>query len=138
VADHAQVVGDEQIGQTQLVLQVLQQVDDPGLDGDIQGRDRLVADDKLWIGGQSAGDADALPLPAGELVEKEIEEWTKFCLPPEGAEFRLSRAQGPIPGKLQVQLLATRPPSAVHLVEATPRRNDVALVQRDGDRLSAG
>ncbi len=38
------------------------------LDRDVEGADRLVADDQLGIERQRAGDADALALPARELV----------------------------------------------------------------------
>jgi hypothetical protein len=68
VAHHRQVMGDEQVGEPELVLEALEQVDDLGLDGDIQRRDRLVADDDLRSEGQATGDADALALAAGELV----------------------------------------------------------------------
>ena len=45
-----------------------QQVDDLCLDGDVQRRDRLIADDELRVHSQGAGDADPLPLAAGKLV----------------------------------------------------------------------
>ena len=66
--DHAQVMGDEQVGQAHLLLQVLKHIDHLGLDGNVQGRDRLVADDELWVDRQGAGNAHALPLTAGEFV----------------------------------------------------------------------
>ena len=68
VAHHRQIVGDEQIGQAQLFLQVLEQVDHLGLDRHVQGGYRLVADDQLRVGGQGPGDADALALAAGKFV----------------------------------------------------------------------
>ena len=43
-------------------------VDDLGADRDVEGADRLVADDQLRVEGERAGDADALALPAGESV----------------------------------------------------------------------
>ena len=49
-------------------LQVLEQVDDLRLDRDVERRHRLVADDEVWLGGERAGDADALALAAGEFV----------------------------------------------------------------------
>ena len=64
VLDHRQVVGDEQIGQLELVLQVVQQVDDLRADGHVEGADRLVADDQARVERQRAGDADALALTA--------------------------------------------------------------------------
>ncbi len=68
VPDHRQVVRDEQVGQAELLLQVLQQVDDAGLDRHVQRRHRLVEDQHLRPQRERAGDADALPLAAGELV----------------------------------------------------------------------
>ena len=65
---HGQVVGDEQIRQVQLVLQVHQQVNDLRLDRHVERRHRLVADDELWIERERARDTDALALAAGELV----------------------------------------------------------------------
>ncbi len=66
--DHRQVVGDEQVGQVQPVLQLFKEVDDPGLDRDVQRGDRLIQDEDLRVQGQRPGDPDALPLAAGELV----------------------------------------------------------------------
>ena len=50
-----QVVGNEDIGQPQLFLKVLQQVQNLCLNRNIQGRDRLVADDQFGLNAQSAG-----------------------------------------------------------------------------------
>ena len=63
-----EVVRDEEIGQSELLLQILEQVDDLRLNRDVERRDRLVADDEFRIDRQRARDADALPLAAGELV----------------------------------------------------------------------
>ena len=63
---HGEVVGDEQVAQTTLRLQVHQQVQDLTLDRHIECGDRLVADDQLRLQGQGASDADALQLAAGE------------------------------------------------------------------------
>jgi hypothetical protein len=61
-------VSDEQIGQPKLRAQVGQQVDDLGLNRDIEGRDRLVADDELGPQRKRPRDADALALSAAHLV----------------------------------------------------------------------
>ena len=66
--DHAQVVGDEQIGEVEFVLQIHENVQNLGLDGHVQGGYRLVGDDELGLHRQSPGDADALALAAGELM----------------------------------------------------------------------
>lgn len=46
VFDHADVVGDEQIGQLVFVLDVHEQIEDLGLNGHVQGGDGLVGDDQ--------------------------------------------------------------------------------------------
>jgi hypothetical protein len=51
-------VADEQIGQPELALQVLHQVDDLRLDRDVQRRDRLVADDEFGF----SASARAMPM----------------------------------------------------------------------------
>ena len=63
-----QVVGDEDVREAELSLQAVEQVDDLGLDGDVERRDRLVADQDLGPDGERAGDHHALALTAGELV----------------------------------------------------------------------
>ncbi len=68
VLDDAHVVGDEQVGQAQPPLEVAEQVQDLGLDADVEGADRLVADEQLRLEDERAGDPDPLPLAAGELV----------------------------------------------------------------------
>jgi hypothetical protein len=67
VLDHGQVVRDEEVGQPKAPLQIQQQVDDPGLDGDVQGRHWLVERQDLRLKREGPCDADALLLPAGEL-----------------------------------------------------------------------
>ena len=51
VADYRQVVCDKDQCETQFLLQILQQVDDLGLDGYIQRADRLVTDDEFRLQG---------------------------------------------------------------------------------------
>ena len=55
-------------GDAELALQVLEQVDHLRLDGHVERRHRLVGDHQLGLQRQRAGDADALPLAAGELA----------------------------------------------------------------------
>ena len=68
VLDDREVVGDEQVGEAELLLEVVEEVEDLALDRDVEGGDGLVADDELGVEGERPGDADALPLAAGELV----------------------------------------------------------------------
>jgi hypothetical protein len=84
----AEVVRDEEISEAQPLLELHQQIDDLRLDRHVEGRDRLVADDEVWLERQRPGDADSLPLAARELVRmptdmlpREADEVEKFCDP---------------------------------------------------------
>ena len=66
VAHDGQVVGDEEVGDAEVALEVHEQVEDLALHGDVERGDRLVADDERGLQGQGARDADALQLAAGE------------------------------------------------------------------------
>ena len=68
VLDHAHVVGHEEIGQPKLALQLLEQVQDLGLDRHVERGDGLVADDQVGFEDERPGDPDPLALPAGKLV----------------------------------------------------------------------
>ncbi len=63
-----EVVSNEEICGTELVLKFLKQVQDLCLDGNIQSGNRLVADNQLGLQRKCAGNADALALAARELV----------------------------------------------------------------------
>ena len=66
-------MGDEHVGEALLLLlELLKQVDDLGLDGDVEGGDGLVADDQGGLSRQGAGDGDALPLSAAELMGEAV------------------------------------------------------------------
>ena len=68
VLHDGQVVGDKQIRRTKLVLKFLEQVQNLGLNGNIQSGNGLVADDQLGLQSEGAGDADTLTLTAREFV----------------------------------------------------------------------
>ena len=68
MAHDRQVVRDEHVREAELVLQVLEQVDDAGLDRHVERGHRLVEHDAARVERERAGDADALALAAGELV----------------------------------------------------------------------
>ena len=68
VLDDAHVVGDEDIGQAQLALELLEQVEDLRLDRHVERGHRLVAHDEVRLEDERPGDADALALATGELV----------------------------------------------------------------------
>ena len=58
------VVGDENVADAKFLLQAQQKFQDAFLHDLVQCRCDLVADDQFGFGGQRAGDADALLLPA--------------------------------------------------------------------------
>src|SRR5882724_10528863 len=61
-------MGDEQKREPEFLLQVLQQIDDLGLDRDVERRDRLVADDQFRLDRERPRNPDALTLAAGKFV----------------------------------------------------------------------
>ena len=66
--DHAQVVGDQQQGHPELMLEVLHQLQNLSLHGDVQGRGGLVGDHQPRPAGDGHGDHHPLAHPAGQLV----------------------------------------------------------------------
>ena len=74
VANRAQIVRDEEIREMPLALQLLQEIENLRLNRHVERRDRLVGDDEIRVCGERARDADALLLPAGELVRIAVDE----------------------------------------------------------------
>ena len=68
-----QVVGDEQVGEAEVVLEVVEQVDDLRLHRHVERRHRLVEHDQARLERERARDADALALAARELVRVAVE-----------------------------------------------------------------
>ena len=68
LADDGQVVGDQDHRHAVALLQLLDQVEDLRLDGDVERGRRLVGDQHVGTVGERHGDHDALALAAGELV----------------------------------------------------------------------
>ena len=62
------VVGDQHDGLAELALQPQELVLQPGAHHRVDGAERLVHQQHRRVGGERAGDADALALAAGELV----------------------------------------------------------------------
>ena len=63
-----QVVRDEQNGKSELFTQIVQQVDDLRLNGNVQSGNRFVCNDKFRLHDDGTSHADTLTLTAGELV----------------------------------------------------------------------
>ena len=70
---HGKVVSDEEVAEPLgPVLQFFQQVDNLGLNGNIQGGDGLVADNEVGVSGHGARHADTLALATGELMGETV------------------------------------------------------------------
>src|SRR5215475_1510834 len=68
VLNDREIVADEQQSQTQISLQLLQQVDNLRLDRDIERGNGLVAHDQVRLSSERTGNRDTLALAAGELM----------------------------------------------------------------------
>ena len=63
-----EIVADEDIGQPKGFLEIEKQVENLGLDGFVECRDRFVENDQARLQCQRARDVDALALPSGQLM----------------------------------------------------------------------
>ncbi len=61
-------MGNEEIGELLFLLQILQEVDHLGLDGNIEGGNRFIGDDEFRFHRQGAGNADPLTLSTTEFM----------------------------------------------------------------------
>jgi hypothetical protein len=68
LGDDAHVVGDQHDRHLELVLELVQELEDLGLDRDVERRRGLVGDEELRVARQRHGDHDALAHAARELV----------------------------------------------------------------------
>ena len=66
--DHRQVMGNENIGQVHFFLQFKKQIHNLGLDGNVQGRDRLITNNQLRVLRNRTSDTYTLTLATGELM----------------------------------------------------------------------
>ena len=74
LADHAEVVRDQQVGKLALGPQPGDQLQDARLGADVERAGRLVKDQQPGLDAQRAGDRDPLALAAGELVRVPVGE----------------------------------------------------------------
>ena len=63
-----EIVGNEEIGEAELALEMFEQVDHLALDRNVERGDGLVAHDHIGLDGERPCNADALALAAGKLV----------------------------------------------------------------------
>ena len=74
VLHNTQIMRDEKVSELELLLQIHQQVDDLGLDGNIERAHWLVANDELRLDGECSRNSHALTLPSAELVRVTIHD----------------------------------------------------------------
>jgi len=68
VADHGEVVADEEKGEVVLLLELFEERSDLPLDGEIERGEGFIADEKLGLANESSGDGHPLSLPPAELM----------------------------------------------------------------------
>ena len=73
LGDHAQVVGDQDDRRPGLVAELAHQVEDLGLDGDVESRRGFVGDEQVRLAGERHGDHHPLGHAARELVRERLE-----------------------------------------------------------------
>ena len=119
--ERRQVVGDEDDGQPEALLEVLQQPQHLSLDHDVQRGGRLVGDQQARLAGEREADEDALALAAGELVRvvaraarRQADELQKL------ADARRHLAAARV-GRVQPDRLADLAPDALDGVQCVQR-----------------
>jgi hypothetical protein len=129
VGDHAEVVGDDDDGRAELVLQPLDQVEDLGLHGHVQGGGRLVGDQHGRVERERHGDHRPLPHPARELVRVVVDA----ALGPRDAD-QAQQLDGAV-ARVLLGLLLVRQDHlgdlGAHLVERVQARERVLEDHRD-------
>ena len=68
IANDGHGVRDEQIGQAEIALQLLQKIHDLRANAGVESGNRFIGHDELRLQGKRAGDADALALASGKFV----------------------------------------------------------------------
>jgi hypothetical protein len=72
--NHGEVVGHEQHGQGKTALEIAEEIQNLGLDGEVQRRNRLVQYQQLGLHRKGPGDGQTLALPSAELMRMAMDE----------------------------------------------------------------
>ena len=78
LGNHPKIMGDEEDRHSKFLNQVLHQVEDLGLNGDIQGRGWFIRNQNLGFGGECHGDHRTLAHPPGEFKSILVEPFISF------------------------------------------------------------
>ena len=68
IGDDAEVVGDEEDGHAELIAEIAKEIENLGLDGDIESGGGFVGNEQFGLTGKGHGDHDALLHSSAELV----------------------------------------------------------------------
>lgn len=74
VVYYRKVVRDEEIRESKLILQILHQIEDLRLNGDVKRGDRLVANNEVRIHCQCTRNTNALPTATVQLMRVRVEQ----------------------------------------------------------------
>ena len=133
LAHDREIMGDQQHGHAEALLQVLEQLQDLRLDGDIERGGRFVGDQQVGLVGERHGDHHALALAAGQLMGVGAQALLGLLQAHQVQQFesagaRLRLAHAP----MQHQRLADLPVDGVQRIERRHR-----LLEDDADLVAA-
>lgn len=74
IANKGKVMGDKETRQVHRFGQILEKIDDPRPDGDIEHGDRFIGDQEFWIENQGPRHGDPLSLAPAELMRESIKK----------------------------------------------------------------
>ncbi len=133
LAHDRQIVGDQQHRHPEAALQVLQQGQDLGLDGDVERRGRLVGDQQIRLIGERHRDHHALSLAAGQLMGVGAQALLRLAQAHQVQQLQRSRARLRLAhSAVQHQGLADLAVDRVQRVERGHR-----LLKYDADAIAA-
>ena len=92
--DDREVMGDEQSREPELALDLSEQLEHAGLHRYVERARRLVGDQQLRVESQSAREARALALSAGELVREPVAERFGSCTASSSSSTFVARFAG--------------------------------------------
>ena len=129
----AEIVGNEYDRHVELLLQFLHEIDDLGLDRDVEGRRRLVGDQQRRIARQRLGDHGPLAHAAGILVRIAVDSGARV-----GNADLVEHVRGHLPGFL-FRGLAVQSDDLANLVADGVERREGAhrLLEDHGDFVAA-
>ncbi len=132
-AHDAEIVGDEQDRHAEPGLELLEELEDLRLHGDVERGGRFVGDQEVRLVGQRHRDHDPLPLAAGELVRETLQAALRIPDPDLAKQFDdagARRATGQ--SAVQEQDFADLLTDGVERIERRHR-----FLEHDGDVLAA-